>query len=113
MPTGLGAISNDNTDQHRLTYSINLTNEDDNEAYIQWIEPIFGKGITDKVVTEQLQVAVEKPITAKASLEIEGTVVLDTKGLSKKEIVALEPFIIGIKVGSEKVIVINTQFQDG
>jgi len=113
MSTGLGALNNDNTDQHRLTYAINLTNEDDKEVYIQWIEPILGNGIKDKVITEELRIAVEKPIAAKGNLEIEGVVVLDTQGLSKKEIVSLEPFITGIKIGSEKVIIINTQGQNG
>jgi len=108
MSTGLGAVSNDNIDQHRLTYTINLTNEDDKEAYIQWIEPILGMGIKDKILTEELQVVVEKNIPSKGSIEIKGVVVFNTKGLSKEEILELEPFITGIKVVSEAEIVIKT-----
>jgi len=108
MSTGLGAVSSENTDQHRLTYTINLTNEDDNEAYIQWIEPILGVGIKDKILTEDLKVVVEKSIPSKGSIEINGVVVFNTKGLSKQEIVELEPFITGIKVVSEKIVIINT-----
>lgn len=111
MSTGLGAISNDNSDQHRLTYAISLTNEDEDNIYIQWMEPILGKGIKDKVITKKLQVAVGKTISAKGSLEIEGEFVFDTQNLSKEEIINLEPFITGIKVGNEKVIIINAQLQ--
>ena len=84
------------------------SNEDDNEAYIQWIEPILGVGIKDKILTEDLKVVVEKSIPSKGSIEINGVVVFNTKGLSKQEIVELEPFITGIKVVSEKIVIINT-----
>jgi hypothetical protein len=109
MSTGLGSISNDNLDQQRLTYNISITNESDTESYIQWIEPILGEGIRDKIITEELQITVEKSIPAKGSLEVEGVIVFDTLGLTKEEIINLEPFITGINVNGEKVIEINTQ----
>ena len=112
MSTGLGAISRENTHQQCLTYTINLTNEKDQEDYIEWIEPILGEGIKDKVINEDLKVNVKQSISAKGSLEVEGEIVFNTQGLTKEEIINLEPFITGIKVGSEKVIVINLQLDD-
>jgi len=104
MSVGLGAVDNNNTDQQRLTYSFCLTNEDNDAVYIKAVEPVIGTGISNRVVTEKLEVLIEKEIPANRSMEISGEIVLDTKGLSKQEIVSLEPFITGIKITSEKTI---------
>lgn len=108
MSTALGSISNDNLDQQLLTYTIYITNEDETEDYIQWIEPILGEGIKDKVLTDNLKINVEETISPKGSLEVKGQITFDTLGLSKEEIINLEPFITGIRIGGEEVIVINT-----
>ncbi|MGI6226135.1 MAG: hypothetical protein ACOYJ1_07785 [Peptococcales bacterium] len=110
MSTGLGAVDNTNTNLHRVTYAINLTNEDDSDTYIEWIEPVLGRGIIDKVITENMQIAVEKTITAKGSLKVEGEFVFATNELSKEQIINLEPFITAIKVGSEQIIILDAQF---
>jgi len=92
MNIGLGAIDNSSTDKQRLVYSVTLTNENNKAIYVQWIEPVLGTKISEKVITEDLKVIVEKEIPANQYLEIDGEFILDTKGLSKKEIISLEPF---------------------
>lgn len=107
MSTGLGAVSKENTDQHHLTYIINLSNEDAKDVDIKWIEPVLGKGIKDRVEQEDLRLVIEKTIPVKGALKIEGMIIFNTLNLSKEDIIALEPFITGIKVGSEKTIIIE------
>jgi len=104
MTIDLGAVDNSSTDKQRLVYSVTLTNENNKAIYVQWIEPVLGTKISEKVITEDLKVIVEKEIPANQYLEIDGEFILDTKGLSKKEIISLEPFITGIKVTLGKTI---------
>lgn len=53
--------------------------------------------------TEKLTNVIDKEIASKQNIEVKGEIVFDSKGLSKEEVVKLEPFITGIKVISEIV----------
>jgi len=37
-------------------------------------------------------------------IEIKGQIIFDTKGLSKKQITELEPFVTGFRVSTEEII---------
>jgi len=104
MTSSLGAVDSDDLDRQRLVYSITLTNKNNKDVYVKWIEPVVVTELTDKIVTRDLKTVVEKLVAANQSIEITGKFVLDTKGLSKKEIASFEPFITGFKVVCEQVI---------
>lgn len=103
MLTALGAVG-DSLDKTKFSYTITIYNKEDEDIYISQVEPILGKDAKDRLISSDLKVDVEKTVSANESIEIKGEIILDTKEISKQQIVELEPFITGIKVLSEKVI---------
>ncbi|MDK2799999.1 MAG: hypothetical protein PWQ70_1618 [Clostridiales bacterium] len=103
MSTALGAVG-DSLDKTKFSYTITIYNKEDEDIYISQVEPILGKDAKDRLISSDLKVDVEKTVSANESIEIKGEIILDTKEISKQQIVELEPFITGIKVLSEKVI---------
>ena len=105
MTTGVGAAdNNDIMDKQKLSYSITLTNEENRDIYVKSITPILGDGISNIVITEELTVIVEKSLPANQSLKINDELIIDTEGLSKEEILDLQPFITDIKISTEQII---------
>lgn len=105
MSTGLGAVDNNGSvDKQKLSYSITITNEENRGIYVKSIKPILGNAISNQVVTDELTVIVEKSLPANQSLKINGEFIINTEGLSKEEILELEPFITDITIFTEQII---------
>lgn len=109
MSTALGAVDNNNIDKQKLSYSVTVTNEENREIYVKSIKPILGNGISSKVITEDLTVMVEKSIPANKSLTINGEIIINTEGLSKVQILDLEPFITDFKIVFEQIIELKSK----
>lgn len=102
--SSLGSVGEVGLDETKFSYSFDLTNENEDEIFVESLEPIVNKDIIDRVLSEELEVTVNEKIAHGESIQISGEIKFDTKGLSKKEIVELEPFITDIKVSSQAVI---------
>lgn len=103
MSSGLGAVD-ENLDKTKISYSIPLSNNSSKDRYIKWIEPTLGEKVKDRLLSEEIKVNVQKIIKGNQYLEIEGEIILDTKGMTKQEITELTPFITGIKIESQEMI---------
>lgn len=84
--------------QQKLTYDITISNKNNvklrensfNLVYSAWVKQNkVDSKITDKTINDK-------------NIEIKGYVVFNTKGMTKKEIAAKEPFIKGINVVTAK-----------
>lgn len=96
--------SEDNLDKTIYSYSINLTNENNQELYIDYISPVLNNTINNKLISNDLKVIVDKTISSGQTIEVKGELVIDTKDMSKKEIIAMEPFVTGVEVISKTTI---------
>ncbi|RCX16613.1 hypothetical protein DFR58_110110 [Anaerobacterium chartisolvens] len=88
-------------DNQTITYNISLFNWDIKEKYIKWVEPVLTSKFSDKVRDMEDKVIIEKTIKPNTSLDINFQINFDAKGLSKEDIVNLEPYITDIKVVTE------------
>jgi predicted NUDIX family phosphoesterase len=106
MVTGIGAVNANDTEHNtqRFSYSISLTNHEKNEVIIKEITLVLTPEFEKILITKQLTVQVNKTITPKSSIEIKGYLDFNAKGMSKDDIVKLNPRITSVKVLSEETI---------
>ena len=111
MSTSIGAVHGNETATQKVSYSITLTNEGDQDIYVKSIKPILAEKVSDRVTSEELIVIVEKPLTTGQNIEIKGEFIMNTAGLSKEEIVELGPFITNIQILSEEILELPSKQQ--
>lgn len=104
MITGLGSLDESNLNRQKLTYTAAISNYNSSTVYIRSVEPVLGNKIKDKVITENLVITVNKKIVTNHSIKLSGDLIINTQGLSKKQILDLEPYILGIKVNSDQIM---------
>jgi hypothetical protein len=103
MSTGIGSVDTNSHDIQRFSYSINLTNNDNDTAFIKEVTLVLPKEFEGALVTKQLTVTVNKDISPKSTIEIKGLLDFKTNGLSKDDIIKLAR-ILSIKVTNERTI---------
>ncbi len=108
MSSALGSAGND-LDKTKFSYTIPITNNSDEDIYIEWMEPVLGDKVSNRVLSSDLRINVQNKVIPEESLEIAGEIILDTKGLTKQQITELEPFITEIVIDCQKVIELNWQ----
>lgn len=102
--SGLGSVNGTNLDNTKFSYTVNLTNENENIIFIKSIQPSVNEKLKNKIISKDIVVTVNKDIKPNETTQINGEIIVDTKGLTKSDIVKLEPFITDIKVLSEETI---------
>ena len=102
--SGLGSINESDLNKQRFSYDINLTNENQKDVYVKSIKPSVNDTIKDRILNKDLIVNVNKNLKSNDTISIKGEIIIDTKGLSKSEILNFEPFIIDIKVSTDEII---------
>lgn len=113
MSSGIGAIEDKggNHDAQRFTYSIAVANNDSEEVYIKEIDIILPAEFAQRLITKQQIITVNKAIPPKSSIDVESSLDFDATGLSKEDIVKLNPHISSVKVISEKIISLDKWFK--
>ena len=109
--TSLGGVNN-NTDETVFSYTLNISNNNAFPYTINSVEPILSKEILDKLIDDNVVVEVNKPIESNGYIEVEGKIILDTKGMSKKEISKFTEQITEYKISMETVIDIRRKNLD-
>lgn len=106
MVSSMGGVKGEENNFNKQRYSYNLTlhNYDDNNFFINSVEPILGDKIKDRVVEKDIKVLVNSEIKSKQSLKVSGEIIIYTENLSKEEIDALEPYIKEFKITEERVV---------
>lgn len=105
--SALGGVNEKDLDKTRFSYSINLANESENNIFIKSIRPSVNEIIKNKILSKDIVVKVNKAIKPNEAIEISGEIIIDTKGLTKEDIVKLEPFITDLKVSTEETVSLN------
>jgi hypothetical protein len=102
--SGLGGVNVTDLDKTKFSYSIYLTNENENIIFIKSIQPSVNEKIKNKIISKDIVVNVNKDIKPNETIQINGEIIVDTKGLTKSDIVKLEPFIKDIKVSTDETL---------
>jgi hypothetical protein len=102
--SGLGSVNNIDLDKTKFSYSVDLTNENNKSIFIKSIQPVVSDTIKDKMLNNELMVTVNKHVASNETIQVNGEIIIDTKGLNKSDIQKLDPFITDIKVISEEII---------
>jgi hypothetical protein len=102
--SGLGSVNGTDLDKSKFSYSINLTNENESIIFIKSVQPSVDGKIINKIINKDIIVTVNKDIKPNETIQVSGEIIFDTKGLTKSDIVKLEPFITDIKVLTEETI---------
>jgi len=101
----IGAAADvNNTSIQVYSYNFILYNGENEEVYIDSVEPLFTKNFSAKVLTEDHKIVVNETIKPNSSIVIKGQVEFNTLGLSKEQIFGLEPYTYGINISSTKTI---------
>jgi len=103
----IGGVNETNLDKTNYSYSINLTNENENTVFIESVEPRINEKYLNITISKDIIVSVNKDLKPKESIQINGEIIFDTNGLTKSDILNLEPFITDIKVLSEEIVSLN------
>lgn len=102
--TSIGAVDENDPRIQIYSYNFTLYNGRDEEIYLDSIEPLFNEGISNRLLTDDPKLSSNKIIDPKSSIQFDGQVQFNATDLSKEEIIALEPFIIGVNISSTKTL---------
>ena len=95
----------DDTNTQAFTYNLTITNNDVVEINLLEVKPVLHSPFAELVLQDDISVQVKKAIPAGGSIQVEGTIIFDATGLSKDEILNMEPFIKEVKLIEERTIV--------
>ena len=102
--SGLGSVNEMDLDKTKFSYSINLTNYNENTIFIKAVQPIVNRQNVNKIISKDIIITVNKDLKPNESIQINGEIIFNTKGLTKLDIEKLEPFITDIKFSTEEII---------
>lgn len=102
--TSLGGESPDITE---VSYSVNLQNKLGKPILIISIQPVVSKDLQDRLIDDSIRLEVNKEIASNESEEVSGYFKIDTKGLSKEEIMKFELAIREYKIQTEQFVRTN------
>lgn len=101
------SLGGESTDITEVTYRINLRNKLGKPISVLAIEPVISKDLFDRLIDDSIRLEVNKEIESNESEEISGHFKIDTKGLSKEEIMKFEIGIREYKIQTEQFIRTN------
>ena len=103
LSSSIGGEDGDTSTQV-FSYQVTLQNNSRQEVLIQSVEPVLSDQFVEKILNEDLVVQVGQVLPANTYIEVRGEFRFDAAGLSKEEIVEMEPFMTGLRVLAEQVI---------
>jgi hypothetical protein len=92
-----------------ISYDLTLFNAEPVDVVIHWIEPILSEDMSQRVLTTDRRVIVEKTLASNTNLKISGRITFDAGGASKVQIASWEPFFTGFTVSSEQILLFPSQ----
>ncbi|MNZ51650.1 hypothetical protein D3C78_694710 [compost metagenome] len=98
------SLGGESTDITEVTYRINLRNKLGKPISVIAIEPVISKDLHDRLIDDSIRLEVNKEIESNESEEVSGYFNIDTKGLSKEEIIKFEIAIREYKIQTEQIV---------
>ncbi|MDF3002138.1 MAG: hypothetical protein K0Q48_2257 [Bacillota bacterium] len=87
-----------------FSYTITLRNNDTADITIVSVNPVLSEKFLERVNNKDTTIKVDKIIPGGSSLEVTGEIIFDAKGLTKEEIINLQPFVKEVSVLEERTI---------
>ncbi|MDD4495005.1 MAG: hypothetical protein PHV32_11800 [Eubacteriales bacterium] len=107
LHSSIGSVGDtDDINTQAFTYTLTITNNDIVEINLLEVKPVLCSPFAEIVLNDDLSVQVKKVIPAGESISVEGLIIFDATGLSKEEILDMEPFIKEVKLIEGRTIVI-------
>lgn len=100
IQTSIGAVGENTNDveNQSFKYTLQLTNNEEDDLEIISIEPILTENFEKLVLSKDLIMNINKIISKGNNLEVSGEIIFNTKGMSKEEILNMEPFVKEVKI---------------
>lgn len=113
MVQGIGAVEGKGStfDIQKFTYTLTLSNNDSEEIYVKEIRVSLPADFEQRVTTKNFIINVDKAIPSKSYIEVGNSHEFDARGLSKDDILKLNPHISSIKVITEKTIDLENRYK--
>jgi hypothetical protein len=102
MVTSLGGEPDD-VEQGIYSYTITLANNTDSRFTITGIEPVLSEAVGARLVG-QTHASISVTVEPQESATVSGTLRFNFEGLSKQDIMALEPFITHFQVNGDTLV---------
>lgn len=101
---GLSYTIANNNGKSEFSYSINLTNTNGKVIFIKSIQPSINQTMKNNILSNETIIAVNKNIKPNESIQINGEIFIDTKGLPMENIGKL---VENIKVSTEETVILK------
>jgi len=105
MVTGIGGSDTEQV----VSYHLTLYNGESVTMLVHWIEPVLIEQVSERVLTTDNRVVVEKTVAPNSSLQIAGEFTFENKGATKTEIVSWNPLFTGITLSWEVTLPLPAQ----
>lgn len=96
--------NSDNLENQKFKYTVTLSNSAEDDIRVEAITPVLSKSFLSKVKDKNVTLKVNQTIKKNRSLNVSGEIIFNTKGLEKKDILNLRPFVKEVKITEERVI---------
>lgn len=106
ISTSIGAVGNGSGNIETQSYKFNITmiNNEAEDINIVSVKPVLSDKFLERVLNGDEPIQVDKVILKGGSLEVSGEIIFDAKGLTKEQIINLEPFIKEVRITEERTI---------
>ena len=104
--SSIGAVGDNTNDfeTQSFKFTITLKNNEPTDITIVSVTPILSEKFLARAANKNTIIPVNKIIPQGGSLGVTGEIIFDAKGLTKEQIVNLEPFIKEVKITDERII---------
>lgn len=106
ITSSIGAVGNNtaNMEEQSFSYIVTLKNNEPQELSILSIEPVLSAGFRERALGGTAPVQVNGVIPAGGSMEVSGEITFDAKGLSKEQIIDMEPFVVEVEITEGRTV---------
>ena len=104
--SSIGAVGENTNDfeTQSFKYTITLTNNEATDIQIVSVKPMLSEEFIERVSNNDTIIQVNKTIPQGSSIDITGEIIFDAKGLTKEQIVSMEPFVKEVRITEERII---------
>jgi hypothetical protein len=104
--TSIGAVGNNinDSDTQSFKFTITLVNNEPTDITIVSVTPILSEIFLERAADKNKIMPVNRIVSPGGSIDVTGEVIFDAKGMTKDQIVNLQPFIKEVKIADERII---------
>lgn len=106
ISTSIGAVGENTNDfeTQSFKFTVTLTNSEAADIVIVSVKPVLSEKFLERVANRDTTIQVNQIIPKGSSLDVSGEIIFDAKGLTKEQIVSLEPFVKKVEIMEERTI---------